>query len=190
MGRRTGRSRGTSEFFVDELAVVLNGSTRAAGRLAADAYVLTGRMPAVWAALADGELDWPRARVFIDVLKVTAAGVAEAIAPRVLPAAVGLSLGKLRARLAREAPAEDAHAAEQRRAEAERNADVRVFPLGDVMSQLATELPSPVAAACWATVDELAWMRKNDGDPARSGRCGPWCWPTWSCGHGTPPGRR
>jgi hypothetical protein len=33
--------------------------------------------------LADGELDWPRARVFIDVLATTAAGVAEAVSPRV-----------------------------------------------------------------------------------------------------------
>jgi hypothetical protein len=32
------------------------------------------------------------------------------------------------------------------------------------MAELAVELPAPVAAACWSTVDELAWMRRNDGD--------------------------
>jgi hypothetical protein len=32
------------------------------------------------------------------------------------------------------------------------------------MSELVTDLPSPVAAACWSTIDELAWMRKRDGD--------------------------
>jgi hypothetical protein len=171
---RPGRSRadgtaegpipGTSEFFVDELAVVTNSTTRAAARLAEESYVLVERLPWVWAALADGELDWPRARVFIDVLGSTGDGVAEAVAPRVLPVSAELSLGTLRARLAREALAEDADAAERRRAEAEGGADVRVFPTGNGMSELVTELPAPVAAACWTTVDELARMRKNDGD--------------------------
>jgi len=59
---------GTSEFFVDELAVVTNTSTRVAGRLAAEAYLLVEHVPAVWAALADGELDRRRAQVFLDVL--------------------------------------------------------------------------------------------------------------------------
>jgi hypothetical protein len=161
---------GTSEFFVDELALVTNSTTRAAARLAGDAYVLSERMPGVWAALADGELDWPRARAFIDVLESTARGVAEVVAPRVLPHATGLSLGRLRARLRREVLAEDAAAAEQRRAEAERRADVRVYPVGDGMSELVTELPAPLAAACWATVDELAWMARNDGDPRPIGQ--------------------
>ena len=124
----------------------------------------------MWAALADGVLDVPRARVFIDVLATTAAGVAEAVAPRVLPAAAGLSLGRLRARLTREVLAVDAAAAEQRRLEAEKRADVRVYPTANGMSELTTELPSPVAAACWSTVDELAWMVKNDGDPRPIGR--------------------
>jgi hypothetical protein len=80
---------GTSGFFVDELAVVINSSARSAGLLAEQSYVLRERLPAVWAALADGALDVPRARVFIDVLGPSAAGVAEAVAPRVLPEAAG-----------------------------------------------------------------------------------------------------
>ena len=169
-GDAEGPIPGTSEFFVDELALVLNGSARSAGTLARDAYVLTERLPGVWAALADGELDWPRARVFIDVLATTAEGVAEAVSVTVLPGAVGLSLGRLRARLTREVLALDAAAAEQRREEAETRADVRVYPTVDGMSELLTELPSPVAAACWSTIDELAWMRKNDGDPRPIGQ--------------------
>ena len=31
-------------------------------------------------------------------------------------------------------------------------------------------MPSPVAAACWSTIDELAWMRKHDGDPRPIGQ--------------------
>jgi hypothetical protein len=169
-GNADGPIPGTSEFFVDELALVLNATVRRAATLARDAYVLTERLPVVWAALADGELDWPRARVFIDVLATTAAGVAEAVSPRVLPGAVGLSLGRLRARLTREVLEEDSSAAEQRRKEARRRADVRVHPSVDGMSELVTEMPSPVAAACWSTIDELAWMRKNDGDPRPIGQ--------------------
>jgi len=155
---------GTDEFFVDELAVVTNATVRSAARLAADSYVLVERLPCVWAALADGELDWPRARMFVDVLGSTAGGVAETVAPRVLSDAVSLSLGRLRARLHREVLAVDAAAAERRRVEAEQHADVRVHPTGAGMAELAVELPAPVAAACWSTVDELAWMRRNDGD--------------------------
>ena len=163
-GTAEGPIPGTSEFFVDELAMVTNSTSRAAARLAAESFVLVERLPCVWAALADGELDRPRAQVFIDVLGSTAEGVAEAVAPRVLPGAAGLSLGRLRARLYREVLAEDATAAEQRRLETEKRADVRVFPTGDGMSSLAAELPAPLAAACWSTVDELAWMARRDGD--------------------------
>jgi hypothetical protein len=82
----------------------------------------------------------------------------------VLPAARGLSLSRLRARLLREVLAEDADAADRRRAEAEERSDVRLHPIGDGMSELATELPAPVAAACWSAVDQLAWMVKNGDD--------------------------
>ena len=116
-GPRPGRSRtdgtaegpipGTSEFFVDELAVVTNTSARWAGVLAQQSYVLVERLPVVWAALADGALDVPRARLFIDVLGPTAVGVAEAVSAEVLPEAAGLSLGRLRRRLTRAALAAD-----------------------------------------------------------------------------------
>ncbi|HVD28611.1 MAG TPA: hypothetical protein VNC79_08945 [Mycobacteriales bacterium] len=161
---------GTSEFFVDELAVVTNSSARAAGRLAEQSWVLVERLPAVWAALADGELDSARARVFVDVLGSAADGVPEAVVPLVLPEAAGLSLGRLRARLRKAALAVDEAFAEQLRAAAEAQAEVRLYPTLPGMSELATQLPSPVAAACWSTIDELAWMRKHDGDPRPIGQ--------------------
>jgi Domain of unknown function (DUF222) len=155
---------GTSEFFVDELALVTNSSTRSAGRLAGQSWVLKERLPAVWAALADGELDTARGRVFVDVLGSAADGVPEAVVPQVLPEAAGLSLGRLRARLEKAVLAADEGFAEQVRADAEAQVDVRLYPTLPGMSELATELPAPMAAACWSTIDELAWMRKNDGD--------------------------
>ena len=155
---------GTSEFFVDELAVVCNSSARAAERLAGESWVLVERLPVVWAALADGELDWARARVFLDVLGSTADGVAEAVSAEVLPQAAGLSLGRLRAALQRAALAADAAFAEEKWQLAERQSDVRLYPTDAGMAAFTAELPAPLAAACWSTVDELAWMVKNDGD--------------------------
>ena len=155
---------GTSEFFVDELALVLNGSRRAADRLAADSWVLVQRLPDVEAALADGVLDRARARVFIDVLGATAAGVAEAVAPQVLPEAARLSPGRLRAALERAVLTVDAAAAERRREQAQRSADVRVYPVADGMAEFVAQLPAPVAAACWSAVDQLAQQLKDGGD--------------------------
>ena len=161
---------GTSEFFVDELAAVTNTSGRIAGRLAEESYVLVERLPRVWAALADGNLDRRRAQVFIEVLGPASDEVAHLVVQLVLPEAAELSLGRLRARLNRELLAVDADAAERRRAKAEREADVRLYPTANGMSMLAIELPAPLAAACWSTVNELAWMRKNDGDPRPIGQ--------------------
>jgi len=85
-----------SEFFVAELAAVLNCSSRAADLAAVEAYTLRERLPAVWEALADGELDLRRARVFADVLGPTSADVAEPILVAVLPVATRLTTGRLR----------------------------------------------------------------------------------------------
>jgi hypothetical protein len=46
--RADGPIPGTSEFFVDELAVVTNSTVRAAARLAAESCVLVERLPCVW----------------------------------------------------------------------------------------------------------------------------------------------
>jgi hypothetical protein len=161
---------GTSEFFVDELAVISNSSARSAARLAGESYVLVQRLPAVWAALVDCELDVSRARMFVDVLGPTAAGVAEAVSAQLLPEAAGLSLGKVRARRNRAALAVDARFAEEKRKQAERRTDVRLYRTDAGMAELSTEMPAALAAACWSTVDELAWMAKNDGDPRPIGQ--------------------
>jgi hypothetical protein len=91
--------------------------------------------------------------------------VATPVAQRVLPEATGLSVGRLRARLMKLLVEEDEAFAEKVRAAAERQSDVRLYPTVPGMSAMTTEWPAPLAAACWSTIDELAWMRKNDGDP-------------------------
>jgi hypothetical protein len=89
---------GTSEFLLDELALVLTCSRSFASGVLGDAWVLTERMPAVWAACAAGQLDWWRARVFADVLGTASDEVIALVLAALLPQAAGLSSGRLRTR--------------------------------------------------------------------------------------------
>jgi hypothetical protein len=155
---------GTSEFLPDELALVLNCSRRFAAGVLSDAYVLVERMPAVWAACAAGALDWFRARVFADVLGHASDAVIATVVAAVLPAAAGLSSGRLRRRLVAAAIAADEEFAERRRREAEARASVRLHATADGLSALTTELPSPVAAAMWSTIDQAAQLARTGGD--------------------------
>ncbi len=155
---------GTSEFLPDELAMVLNCSRPFATSVLSDAFQVAERMPAVWEACAGGRLDWHRARVFADVLGAASEEVVGVVVPAVLPLAAELSSGRLRNRLVAAATAADEEFAEQRRIEAERRAGVRTYPTGEGMSALTTELPSPVAAAMWSTIDQAAQLARTGGD--------------------------
>jgi hypothetical protein len=155
---------GTSEFLPDELALVLNCSRSFAAAELTDAWVLTERMPAVHEARVAGELDRWRAHVFADVLGTASDEVIAAVVPALLPVAAGLSSGRLRRRLLAAAIAADEEFAEQRRVEALRRAEVRVRPTGDGMSALSSELPSPLAAAMWSTIDAAAQLARTGGD--------------------------
>ena len=155
---------GTSEFLPDELALVLNCGRPFATGVLSDAFQVVERMPTVLAECAAGRLDWFRARVFADVLGTASDEVVAVVVPEVLPAAAGLSSGKLRNRLIAAAVAADEEFAERRRIEAERRAAVRLYPTADGMSALTTELPSAVAAAMWSTIDQAAQLAATGGD--------------------------
>jgi hypothetical protein len=71
---------------------------------------------------------------------------------------------RLRDRVAAALIAVDEAAADRRRRQAERGADVRVRPTSDGMAQLVAEMPAPVAVACREAVDTYARMAKADGD--------------------------
>src|SRR4051812_20899393 len=93
------RLPGVDEFFPDELALTLSCSRAAASTLAEQSVTLVERLPATWAALADGRLDWPRARALARELdwparEVDPAVVAE-VEAAVLPDAMELSVTRL-----------------------------------------------------------------------------------------------
>src|SRR3954468_8129450 len=135
---------GVSEFFPDELASVLNCSRTAATSLWEQSTTLRRRLPATWAALADGWLDWPRARAIAAELgwpaRESPDDVLSAVEAVVLPRAGGLASSRLRALVRAELIAADPAAADRRRRKAQRDADVTVRGIGDGMGELRAQL--------------------------------------------------
>jgi hypothetical protein len=163
-----------SEFFADELALVLNCSRTAATQLWEQATTLRKRLPATWAALADGWLDWPRARAVAAELgwpaRETPDDVLAAVESVVLPQATDLSSTRLRALVRAELIRADPAAADRRREKAQRQADVTVRGVGNGMGELRAFMPYPEAAGVRAQVDARARALKAAGDERRIGQ--------------------
>jgi hypothetical protein len=164
---------GVSEFFADELAVLVGCSRAAAVGLAERSLVWVHQLPATWGALADGLIDEPRARAVAAALggqsvdaggSVDPAVVAEVEARAIGWAVEGLLPVRLREKTAAALIAVDEAAADRRRRRAERHADVMVRRGADGMAELVADLPAPVAAACRDAVDRYARMTKETGD--------------------------
>src|SRR3712207_9441397 len=60
--------------------------------------------------------------------------------------------------------ARDAAGSGRRRERAHRAVTVRRRPVGDGVSELVAGMPDELAAACQATIDELAWRAHRAGD--------------------------
>jgi hypothetical protein len=159
---------GASEFLADELAMILNCSRTAATKLADSSALLTERLSATWAALADGRLDWPRARALaaelLEPAREVQPSVLAEVETAVLARASELSIRGLQGAARTELLRRDAAAADRRRRQAERAADVVLRPARDGMAELSVFMPQPLAAAIRETVDRYARMAKADGD--------------------------
>ncbi|MGY1855037.1 DUF222 domain-containing protein [Modestobacter sp. SYSU DS0290] len=154
-----------SEFCTAELATVLNvGRGTAAVRLTR-ALVWQRKLPATFAALKAGEIDERRAQQLADVLQHTTAEVAGRVEEALLGEATDLSVARLGKRATELMLELDAAAAEEARSEAEKTADVHLYPSAcDGRAVLAADLPTDEAAECADLIDQLARMLKADGD--------------------------
>jgi hypothetical protein len=166
---------GFSEFLPDEVALILNCSRAEATRLAEAALLLVHQLPDTWAALADGELNWPRARAI--AAEIGRSGpeldpqVLAAVEAVVLPQAAELPVGRLKALVRAELLKRDVQAAERRRRQAEAAADVFLRRSAqEGMAEVVTVAPRPVAVAVCRTVDAHARQAKADGDPRPIGQ--------------------
>jgi hypothetical protein len=157
-----------SEFFADELALILNCSRTAATLQWESSTTLRKRLPSTWASLADGWLDWPRARAIAAELgwpaRETPDDVLAAIEAVVLPQATGLSITRLKALVRKELIRADPAAADRHRKKAERDADVTVRGIGNGMGELRAMMPYPEAASMRAESDAHARALKAAGD--------------------------
>jgi hypothetical protein len=166
---------GVSEFFPDEVAMIMNCSRGEATTLTAVAWTLRHQLPDTWGALADGELSWSRARAIAREigrhLPELDPHVVRAVEAVVLPQAAELSVGRLRSLVRTEVVRHDAEAADRRRRQAEAAADVFLRRSAlDGMTEVVNVVPQAVAAAMYRTVDECARQAKADGDPRPIGQ--------------------
>ncbi len=166
--RRTAASREPggshlAEHVTDEIAAALTLTGRSADRLLTVASGVV-RMPDVLAALKRGEIDWAKASVFVDELGALSDDVMAAIiADRFLgrAGAGGWTTGQLRAALRRAVLAADPQAADRRRADARKDAEVRAWDEASGNSALAgRELPPAEVLAADARLTALAkWLQ-------------------------------
>ncbi|MEI4272269.1 DUF222 domain-containing protein [Klenkia sp. LSe6-5] len=160
---------GVSEFFVDEVAAVLDLSRTRAHTVANTALVLVHQLPATWHALADGRIDLARARSLVTVLgwqqpEVAAEVIAAVEAEALAWAISGEGPYRLQNRTAALLLEHDAAAADRSRKQAEREADVQVRGRRDGLADLVVPLDPATAAACRDATDRYARMCKADGD--------------------------
>jgi hypothetical protein len=123
------------------------------------------RLPAVYAAFAEGRIDWAKARAFTHGLADLDQATARAVAERLLPKAPGWTCATLREKLAYHLRRADPDTARDRyrRSVAER----RLYKdlNGDGTAQLAgVNLPPDRAAAAFDRIDALARAAQADGD--------------------------
>ncbi|WP_165839404.1 HNH endonuclease signature motif containing protein [Klenkia marina] len=160
---------GLSEFFVDEVAAVLNLSRTRAHTVANTALVLVHQLPSTWHALADGRIDLPRARALVAVLgwqqpEVDAEVISAVEAEALAWAISGEGPYRLQNRTAALLLEHDAAAADRARKQAQRDADVQVRGRRDGLADLVVTLDPAVATACRDATDRYARMWKSDGD--------------------------
>ncbi|SOD93125.1 HNH endonuclease signature motif containing protein [Blastococcus haudaquaticus] len=159
---------GVSEFFADELAMISCCSRTAATRQADLSVLLVEKLSGTWAAMADGQLDRPRgmalAAELLEPSRDLEPQILAAVEAAVLPGARELSIRRLQAAVRAELLRHDPAAADRRREQAARAADVTVRPMRDGMAQLSVFLPQDMADTISRTLDGYARMAKADGD--------------------------
>ncbi len=128
------------------------------------AVTLRWRLPATGAALAEGSIDLPRARLIAEATSLLGDEAARDVEEQVLPGAGRMTTGQLRAALRRAVIAVDPEGAERRREEAERRAKVSLYGDEDGTATLSgSGLPVIQAAAAMARVTAMARALKASG---------------------------
>jgi Domain of unknown function (DUF222) len=149
-----------------QIEMALNVSHEGAQALADLAITLTWRLRRTGAALSAGVIDLDRAKVIAQSTGVLGEELACQVEAQILPRAAGMTTAQLRRQLTVLVITADPAGAEQRRKDAEKHADVRLYADDDHTATLIAEkLPQVLAASGYARINALAWARKKAGLP-------------------------
>ncbi|MGH4007855.1 MAG: DUF222 domain-containing protein [Pseudonocardiaceae bacterium] len=154
-----------------EIAAALTFTARRADYELGCAQLLVDRLPRVHAALAIGELDHHKARVFTDYLAGVTPTQADRICERLVGVAAGWTTGQLAARLLREVQAIDPDYTRRAYQQAVRERAVHGYLDHTGTAVLSgSGLPAPEAAAAAARLEALADDLRAAGYPATVGQ--------------------
>ncbi|MGH3873570.1 MAG: DUF222 domain-containing protein [Pseudonocardiaceae bacterium] len=164
-------ARTTCGWETAEIAAALTFTSRRADYELGCAQVLVDQLPRVHAALATGELDHHKARVFTDYLADLTPEQADRICARLVPVAPGWTTGQLAARLLREVQAIDPDYTRRTYQRAVRERAVHGY-LDHTGTAVLTGsgLPAADAAAAAARLEALADDLRSAGYPATVGQ--------------------
>ncbi|MEJ3742643.1 DUF222 domain-containing protein [Actinomycetes bacterium KLBMP 9797] len=138
--------------------------TTAAGQLTL-ADDLLQRLPAVFTALDQGEIDIPKARIMSDLTMCLATPTARQVIDKIIDQAPRLTTGQLRARLATLVFAADPQAKTTRVKKALTGRRVQVRPTNDGLAELhGQDLPPHRTAAAMERLTAIARTAKHHGD--------------------------
>jgi hypothetical protein len=155
---------GVSEFFLPELAMIVNAGRGTASFRTRRAFTWRDKLPRTLAALERGDLDERRAQELFTVVEHVDTDLARRIDAALVGEAAELSVARLGKR-ARELLLElDADAAENRRRQVQDGADVFCQDKGDGLATLGADLPAEEAAEAYELINHLAVLAKTDGD--------------------------
>ncbi len=159
-----GRPASVSPEAAAEVGLALTMSQFGATLWADLAVTLRWRLPGTHAALSEGRIDMPRARLIAELTSVLNDAGAREVEERVLGRAEHQTTGQLRATLRRAVISVDPGAAERRREEAERRARVGLFADEEGTATLCgRNLPGVQACAAMARITALAQAMKAAG---------------------------
>ncbi len=163
--RESGASR-NAEFTSAEVGLALGLSPRSADAHTAVAVALAERLPLTRKALADGHIDFLKARVIAQGTAAVDAGVAAAVERRVLARASDQTPGRLRSSVERAVMALDPGGAERRRKASEAERRVDCHDTGNGTAVLGgVHLPAGPAIAADNRLHAIARAIKAGGDP-------------------------
>ncbi len=154
-----------AEFASYEVAAALTWTRRAATTQLELAFDIVRRLPQVHHALAQGEVDLPKARVIRDAVSALETAVARQVVDAILPLASRLTSGQLRARLAKLVIEADPDAAARRHEARLVRRRVVLEPTGDSCATLlGIDLPAADATAAANRIKAISRAAKRAGD--------------------------